>query len=39
MDIKYYDERYYLTMIGVFESRMLELWKEKVNEEKSNELN
>lgn len=39
MDIKYYDERYYLTMIGVFESRMLELWKEKVNEEKSNEVN
>ena len=33
MDSKYYDERYYLTMIGVFESRMLELWKEKVNEE------
>lgn len=39
MDIKYYDERYYLTMIGVFERRMLELWKEKVNEEKSNDVN
>lgn len=38
MDIKYYDERYYLTMIGIFERRMLKLWKEKVNEEKSKEI-
>lgn len=39
MDIKYYDERYYLTMIGVFERRMLELWKERVNRDKDEEMN
>ena len=39
MDIKYYDERYYLTMIGVHERRILELWKERVNRDKDEEMN
>lgn len=38
MDIKYYDERYYLTMFGVVERRILKLWKEKVNVDKNEEM-
>ena len=38
MNIKYYDERYYLTMVGVLERRMLELWRDKIDEEKSKEI-
>ena len=34
LNIKYYDERYYLTMVGVLERRMLELWRDKIDEEK-----
>lgn len=39
MDIRYYDERYYLTMIGIFEKRVIELWKERVNRDKDEEIN
>ena len=39
MNIKYYDERYYLTMVGIRERRILELWKERVNIDKDEEIN
>lgn len=32
MDIRFYDERYYLSVLGIYERKMIELWKEKNNE-------
>ena len=29
MEIKYYDERYYLSWFGLRERKILELWKDK----------
>ena len=35
MEIKYYDERYYLSKYGKTERKLLEYWKEKHKTEKS----